>query len=169
MKPKNTGVSSLCLLQRIFLTQESNQSLLRCRWILYQLSWDTELLSNSRVRCYGWRLPARDLAGVGGSPVPHEWVAGMISSAHWAPRTLCHRDLLVTLMGLENQHPHFPHWPWQGESTPTKHRALGSLPERNEEHVFTHLSTPVTVTYIPLSIKTHPKNRHKMQRTQLLL
>ena len=37
--PKNTGVSSLSLLQGIFLTQESNQGLLHCRWILYQLSY----------------------------------------------------------------------------------------------------------------------------------
>ena len=36
---KNTGVGSLSLLQWIFLTQESNQSLLHCRWILYQLSY----------------------------------------------------------------------------------------------------------------------------------
>ena len=38
-KPKNTGVGSLLLLQWIFLTQESNQGLLHCRWILYQLSY----------------------------------------------------------------------------------------------------------------------------------
>ena len=38
-KPKNTGVGSLSLLQGIFLTQESNQGLLRCMWILYQLSY----------------------------------------------------------------------------------------------------------------------------------
>ena len=38
-KPKNTGVVSLSLLQQIFLTQQSNQSLLHCRWILYQLSY----------------------------------------------------------------------------------------------------------------------------------
>ena len=38
-KPKNTGVGSLSLLQCIFLTQESNQGLLHCRWILYQLSF----------------------------------------------------------------------------------------------------------------------------------
>ena len=38
-KPKNTGVGSLSLLQRIFLTQESNQGLLHCRQILYQLSY----------------------------------------------------------------------------------------------------------------------------------
>ena len=37
-KPKSTGVDSLSLLQGIFLTQESNWGLLRCRWILYQLS-----------------------------------------------------------------------------------------------------------------------------------
>ena len=38
-KPKNTGVGSLCLLQWIFPTQESNQGLLHCRRILYQLSY----------------------------------------------------------------------------------------------------------------------------------
>ena len=37
-KSKNTGVGSLFLLQGIFLTQESNQGLLHCMWILYQLS-----------------------------------------------------------------------------------------------------------------------------------
>ena len=37
-KSKNTGVGSLSLLQRIFLTQESNQGLLHCRQIIYQLS-----------------------------------------------------------------------------------------------------------------------------------
>ena len=39
-KPKNTGVGSLSLLQRIFLTQESNWGLLHCRQILYQLSYE---------------------------------------------------------------------------------------------------------------------------------
>ena len=38
-KPKNTGVGILSLLQRIFPTQESNQGLLHCRWILCQLSY----------------------------------------------------------------------------------------------------------------------------------
>ena len=38
-KPKNTGVGSPSLLQGIFLTQESNQGLLHCRWIVYQLSY----------------------------------------------------------------------------------------------------------------------------------
>ena len=38
-KPKNTGVGSLSILQGIFLTHESTESLLHCRWILYQLSY----------------------------------------------------------------------------------------------------------------------------------
>ena len=38
-KPKNTGVGSLSLLQRIFLTQKLNWALLHGRWILYQLSY----------------------------------------------------------------------------------------------------------------------------------
>ena len=38
-KPKNTGVGSLSLLQRIFPTQELNWGLMHCRWILYQLSY----------------------------------------------------------------------------------------------------------------------------------
>ena len=36
---QNTGVSSLSLLQHIFPTQELNQGLLHCKWILYQLSY----------------------------------------------------------------------------------------------------------------------------------
>ena len=42
-KPKNTGMSSLSLLQWIFLTWESNQGLLHCRQILYQLSYQGSL------------------------------------------------------------------------------------------------------------------------------
>ena len=38
-KPRNTGVGSLSLLQRIFWTQKLNQSLLHCRQILYQLHY----------------------------------------------------------------------------------------------------------------------------------
>ena len=38
-KPKNTEEGSLSFLQGIFLTQELNQGLLHCRWILYQLSY----------------------------------------------------------------------------------------------------------------------------------
>ena len=41
-KPNNPGVGSLFLLQRIFLTQESNRDFLHCRWIVYQLSYQGE-------------------------------------------------------------------------------------------------------------------------------
>ena len=44
-KPKNTGVGSLPLLQGICLTQESNQGLLHCRQILYQLNYQGSLYS----------------------------------------------------------------------------------------------------------------------------
>ena len=43
-KPKNTGVGSLSLLQQIFLTQQSNQGLLHCRRLLYQLSYQGSLM-----------------------------------------------------------------------------------------------------------------------------
>ena len=36
-KSRNTGVGNLSLFRQIFLTQESNQGLLHCRQILYQL------------------------------------------------------------------------------------------------------------------------------------
>ena len=42
-KARSTGVDSLSLLQGIFLTQESNQGLLHCRLILYQLSYEGTL------------------------------------------------------------------------------------------------------------------------------
>ena len=38
-KPNNTGMGSLSPLQRIFPTQGSNQGLLHCRWIHYQLTY----------------------------------------------------------------------------------------------------------------------------------
>ena len=42
-KPKNSRVGSLSLLQQIFPTQESNQGLPHCRWILYQLRYEGSL------------------------------------------------------------------------------------------------------------------------------
>ena len=38
-KPQNTGMGSLFLLQGIFPTQELNQGLRHCRWVLHQLSY----------------------------------------------------------------------------------------------------------------------------------
>ena len=49
---QNTQVSSLSLLQGIFSTQESNQGLLRCRQILYQLSYQRCLNKQNVVYKY---------------------------------------------------------------------------------------------------------------------
>ena len=46
-KPKNIGVGSVYILQGIFLTQESDQSLLHFRQILYQLSYQGAYLRRS--------------------------------------------------------------------------------------------------------------------------
>ena len=51
---QNTGVGSLSLLQRIFLTQELNQGLLPCRQILYQLSYIVKELIIS-VKRWKWK------------------------------------------------------------------------------------------------------------------
>ena len=48
-KPKDTGVGSLSLLQQIFPTQESNQGLLHCRRILYQLRFQGSTKENSNT------------------------------------------------------------------------------------------------------------------------
>ena len=50
-KPKNTGVGSLSLPQGIFPTQESNQDLLHCRWIIYPLSYQGSLMDGQWL---GW-------------------------------------------------------------------------------------------------------------------
>ena len=46
---KNTGVGCHFLLQRIFLTQELNQSLQHCRLIPYQLSYKGSPLNSSEA------------------------------------------------------------------------------------------------------------------------
>ena len=46
---KNTGVGCHALFQGTFPTQESNQGLLHCRWILYQLSYQASLCSGYRT------------------------------------------------------------------------------------------------------------------------
>ena len=47
---QNTGVGSLSLLQGIFPTQESNQDLLHCRLILYQLSYQESLWAGLELK-----------------------------------------------------------------------------------------------------------------------
>ena len=56
--PKNTGVSSLSLLQGIFLTHEWNWALRHCRQILYQLSYQGSLSKRLIVfKCQQQFLP----------------------------------------------------------------------------------------------------------------
>ena len=74
---QNTGVGSLALLQWIFLTQESNQGLLHCRQILYQLSHK-------------------------GSPGILEWVAYLFSSGSSQPRN---RTSVSCIAGGEPRSP----------------------------------------------------------------
>ena len=65
-KPKSIGVGSLSFLQGIFPTQESNQGLLHCRWILYQLSYEGSPMQESwsRFLCF----PPGDLHSLGIEP-----------------------------------------------------------------------------------------------------
>ena len=63
-KPKDTGVGGLSLLQQIFPTQELNQDLLHCKWILYQLSYRGRrvlYIQNREYKafgqiCPGWKI-----------------------------------------------------------------------------------------------------------------
>ena len=48
-KPRNTGVGSLFLLHRIFPTQELNQGLLRCRWILLPAELPGKPIASARI------------------------------------------------------------------------------------------------------------------------
>ena len=62
-KPKNTGVGSHFLLQRIFPTQESNWDLLHHRWILYQLSYQGSLQDRAPLILIYW-LPGKPAEGL---------------------------------------------------------------------------------------------------------
>ena len=59
MEAQETGVGSLTIFQRIFLTQESNQGLLHCRWILYQLNYQGRPLISVSVQFSSVQLLSR--------------------------------------------------------------------------------------------------------------
>ena len=69
-KPKNTGVGRLCLLQGIFLTQESNHSLLHCRWFLYQSSHQVSSWIKNNLMKKHWFL---DYSGSSYTTVYNSW------------------------------------------------------------------------------------------------
>ena len=67
-KPKNTGVGTQSLLQRIFPTQELNCGLLRCRWILYQLSCQGRPAVKNPPANAGEKRDLGSISGSGRSP-----------------------------------------------------------------------------------------------------
>ena len=75
-KSKNTGVGSLSPFQWIFLTQEWNQGLLHCRWILYQLS-------------HQGRFPASTIPCL--NPAGNQLVRSPAHIAH-SSHFLCHKE-----------------------------------------------------------------------------
>ena len=77
-KPKNTGEGSLFFLQQIFLIQESKWRLLRCRWIVYQLS-SVELSSAAQSCPTLWDPMNRSMPGL---PVHHQLLEFTQTHAH---------------------------------------------------------------------------------------
>jgi len=63
-KPKNTRVSSLPLLQQIFPTQELNQSLLHCRWVLYQLNYQRSPIKHYIIQQSDEEYVAKTVCGL---------------------------------------------------------------------------------------------------------
>ena len=66
-KDKHTWGGSLSLFQWIFLTQELNQDLLHCRWILYQLRYQGSLPMNNAQDWFPLGLIPFDLLAVQGT------------------------------------------------------------------------------------------------------
>ena len=95
---KDTGVGSLSLFQRIFLTQESSQSLLSCRQILYHLSyWGSPSPLNKVLlpRFYKER----------------SWEIKLCQSHDWKPQQSGSRIHVLTvrhLLAIPQKQPHLP-------------------------------------------------------------
>ena len=81
---QNTGVGSLSLLQGIFPTQESNQGLLHCRWILYQLSYQGSP-TNTKQRLIRSlvKLRSDDVYTVYKLVSVYLWLTYLMPSSHW--------------------------------------------------------------------------------------
>ena len=97
-KPKNTGVGSLFLLQRIFPTQKSNWGVPCCRQFLYQLSyqWSPFPWYDSWVRKFPWRrnkMPTPVFLGFPGvaqivknpPAMPEAWIWKIPWRRSWQP------------------------------------------------------------------------------------
>ena len=75
---QNTGVGSLFILQGIFTTQGSNPSLLHCREILYQLSYQG---SPRILEWVAWKITWTEepggLQSMGSLRVRHDWATSL--------------------------------------------------------------------------------------------
>ena len=69
---QNTGAGNLSLLHWIFLTQESNQDLLHCRWILYQLIYEGSY-DGSHHRDWNARVGSQEIPGITVWPWITKW------------------------------------------------------------------------------------------------
>ena len=83
-KPKNIGVGSLSLLQQFFLTHDSNQGFLHCRWILYQLSYQ-ESPTNTKQKLIRIlvKLQSDDVYTVYKLVNVYLWLTYLVPSSHW--------------------------------------------------------------------------------------
>ena len=127
-KPKNTGVGSLSLLQWIFPTQESNQGLLHCRRILYQLSYQgSPVLMN--ITLFGNRFFADDqlkTRSLGWDLIQHNSV---LQKGNLNTETDTHRRTQWEDEGKTGvMHPHAEKGQWLF----TNHQELGRALEQNQ-------------------------------------
>ena len=172
-KPMNTGVGSLSLLQGIFPTEESNQGLLCCRQILYQLSyqgsirvwiWVSHLVLPNSLQPHGlqptrllcpWDFPGKNV-GVG----CHFFLQGIFLAQGWNPGLLHCRQILYQLSYQESVGV----WVWV---------SLSVLPNSLQSHGLqpTRLLYPGTAAHqAPLSRDCSPPGSsiHGLQPTRLL-
>ena len=116
-KPKNTGVGSLSFLQRIFPTQESNWSVLHCRQILYQLSYQGRVYSfpggtsgkESICKCGRWKTC---------------WFDPWVGKIPWRKEMVTHSSILAWRI------------PWTEE--PGGLQSIGLQRVNTTEHTHTH-------------------------------
>ena len=96
---QNTGVGSLSLLQVIFPIQESNQGLLHCRWILYQLSYQGSPLHVMHAKSLQSCLTLCDPMGSSppGSPV-HGILQARIVGCHFLLHVKGHTNEQYTFL-----------------------------------------------------------------------
>ena len=77
-KSKNTGVGRLPLLQQIFPTQKLNQSLLHCRWILYQLRYQGSPIGLSVLQFTGLQRFGHNFATKQQQPLVHSSLVALL-------------------------------------------------------------------------------------------